>query len=284
MKHLFVTLIATVFTFGMMVPEAEAGRFGGGGSFGMQRQFSAPPKAPRPATAAPTRPTAPAGAAAPARSSWLGPIAGLAAGLGLAALFSHLGLGEEFASFFLIALMVFAAVMLFRMMSRRAVAPQEAARPMQYAGNAPSFGGMPTSMNEVGSGAAAPAADDLRAQLDEPTFLRQAKLNFIRLQAANDRADHDDIREFTTPEVFAEICMQINENPPAPGQHTEVVELDAELVEVVQEGPRYVASVRFTGRIREEAGAEPVRFDEFWHLVKNVSGGGWLVAGIQQAG
>src|SRR5690606_28138774 len=105
MKHLFITLIAAVFTFGMMVPEAEARRFGGGSSFGMQRQM-APPQAPRPTATAPAR-QAP-GAAAPARSSWMGPVAGLAAGLGLAALFSHLGLGEEFASFFLIALMVFA--------------------------------------------------------------------------------------------------------------------------------------------------------------------------------
>lgn len=282
MKHLFITLIAAVFTFGMMVPEAEARRFGGGSSFGMQRQAT-PPQAPRPAATTPTRQTTP-GAAAPARSSWMGPIAGLAAGLGLAALFAHLGLGEEFASFFLIALMVFAGLMLFRMLSRRAAANAQASQPMQYAGNAPgAFGGsVPASMNEIGSGASAPA-NDLRSQLDEESFLRQAKLSFIRLQAAHDRGDHDDIREFTTPEVFAEICMQLNEHPPAAGQRTEVVELDAEVLEVAEENARYVVSVRFKGLIREEADGEASGFDEIWHLVKSVDGsGGWLVAGIQQ--
>ncbi|MDX5363027.1 MAG: 39S ribosomal protein L45 [Pseudazoarcus pumilus] len=282
MKHLFITLVAAVFTFGMMVPEAEARRFGGGSSFGMQRQIT-PPQAPRPAATAPAGQTT-QGAAAPARSSWMGPVAGLAAGLGLAALFSHLGLGEEFASFFLIALMVFAGIMLFRMLSRRAMAGADNSRPMQYAGHAPgAFGGnAPASMNEIGSCTATPA-DDLRSQLDEESFLRQAKLSFIRLQAAHDRGDHEDIRSFTTPEVFAEICMQLNEHPPVAGQQTDVVELDAEVLEVLDDGSRYIVSVRFKGLIREEADAAPAAFDEIWHLVKNVAGsGGWLVAGIQQ--
>ena len=279
MRHLFITLIAAVFTFGMMVPEAEARRFGGGSSFGMQRQ-AAPPQAPRPAATAPAR--AP-GAAAPARS-WMGPVAGLAAGLGLAALFSHLGLGEEFASFFLIALLVFAGFMLFRMMARRAAANADGSRPLQFAGNTPGASGnaAPASMNEIGGSAAAPSSD-LRAQLDEESFLRQAKLSFIRLQAANDRGDHEDIRSFTTPEVFAEVCMQLNEHPPVEGQHTDVIDLDAEVLEVVAEGNRYVVSVRFKGLIREEADAAPASLDEIWHLVKSIDGsGGWLVAGIQQ--
>ena len=282
MKHLFITLIAAVFTFGMMVPDAEARRFGGGSSFGMQRQM-APPQAPRTTSTAPSRQTT-QGATAPARSSWMGPVAGLAAGLGLAALASHLGLGEEFASFLLIALMLFAGLMLFRMLSRRTANAGPQARPMEYAGNAAgAFGGSaPASMNELGGGASAPSTN-LRSQLDEKSFLRQAKLSFIRLQAANDRGDHEDIRSFTTPEVFAEICMQLNEHPPVEGQRTDVVELDAEVLDVVEEGQRYLVSVRFNGLIREEADAAPATFEEVWHLVKNVEGsGGWLVAGIQQ--
>lgn len=283
MKHLFITLIAAVFTFGMMVPDAEARRFGGGSSFGMQRQM-APPQAPRTTSTAPSRQTT-QGATAPARPSLMGPIAGLAAGLGLAALASHLGFGEEFGSFLLIALMLFAGLMLFRMFSRRAAASTGSqARPMEYAGNAAgAFGGAaPASMNELGGGASAPT-NDLRSQLDEESFLRQAKLSFIRLQAANDRGDHEDIRSFTTPEVFAEICMQLNEHPPLEGQRTDVVELDAEVLDVAEEGQRYVVSVRFHGLIREEADAAPATFEEVWHLVKNVEGsGGWLVAGLQQ--
>lgn len=284
MKHFVITLVAVIFTFGMFVPEAEARRFGGGGSFGMQRQMS-PPQSPRPAAQAPVRPGA---QAAPNRSSWMGPIAGLAAGLGLAALFSHLGLGEGFASFVLIALMVFAAVMLFRFLARRALDGQQAQgtqQRMQYAGNAPgAFGGAaPASMAEMGGGAS-PVQNDLRSQLDEAAFLRQAKLNFIRLQAANDRGDLPDIREFTTPEVFAEIRMQMADAPTGPVQHTDVIDLEAEVLEVVDEGGRYIVSVRFTGLLREEADAPPAHFDEIWHLVKDHEDrSGWLVAGIQQA-
>ena len=67
-------------------------------------------------------PAAPA-AAQPARNRWLGPIAGLAAGLGIAALLSHFGLGEAFAgamaNMIMIALIVLAAVMLFRFIMRK---------------------------------------------------------------------------------------------------------------------------------------------------------------------
>ena len=285
MKHFVITLVAVLFTFGMFVPDAEARRFGGGGSFGMQRQMS-PPQSPRPAAQAPVRPGT---QAAPNRSSWMGPIAGLAAGLGLAALFSHLGLGEGFASFVLIALMVFAGVMLFRFLARRALAGQQAqsAQRMQYAENAPgAFGGAaPASMAEMGGAASPVQQDDLRSQLDEAAFLRQAKLNFIRLQAANDRGDLADIREFTTPEVFAEIRMQMADAPTGPVQHTDVIDLDAEVLEVTEESGRYVVSVCFTGLLREEADSPPAHFDEIWHLVKEREGtSGWRVAGIQQAG
>ncbi len=282
MKHFVITLVAVLFTFGMFVPESEARRFGGGGSFGMQRQMS-PPQSPRPTAQAPVRP----GAQAAPNRSWMGPIAGLAAGLGLAALFSHLGLGEGFASFVLIALMVFAGVMLFRFLARRVLDSQQTqgAQRMQYAGNAPgAFGGAaPASMAEMG-GSTSASQDDLRSQLDEAAFLRQAKLNFIRLQAANDRGDLTDIREFTTPEVFAEIRMQMADAPTGPVHHTDVIDLDAEVLEVTEESGRYVVSVRFTGLLREEEDAPPARFDEIWHLVKDQNGtSGWRVAGIQQA-
>lgn len=283
MKHLFITLIAAVFTFGVMVPDAEARRFGGGSSFGMQRQ-AAPPQAPRQAASTPAR-QAPA-AAAPSRS-WLGPIAGLAAGIGLVALLSHLGLGEGFASFVMLALLAFAGIMLFRMLTRRSSAGSNAsAQSMQYAGNAPGAFGAPASMSEVGGGATAPnaAGNDLRSELDEASFMRQAKLNFIRLQTANDEGNLDDIREFTTPEVFAEIRMQHSDFPPAAGQRTDVLDLDGEVLEVAEEDGRYIVSVRFNGLIREESGAAPIAFDEIWHLVKDKSGSrGWLIAGIQQA-
>lgn len=293
MKRTLITLsVAVAFIgFGFQSGDVEAKRLGGGSSFGMQRSAPAPTQQavpPRPATpaqqAAPAQTTNPATAAAPAaaqagKRSWLGPIAGLAAGIGLAALLSHFGLGEEMASLLMIALLVFAAIFVFRLLFRRA-APQGS---MQYAGagNTGSVQPMPFEATELGAGEAAPAGP-IPAGFDAEGFLRQAKLNFVRLQAANDRGDMDDLKSFTTPEVFAELQMQFQERGRA-AQQTDVVQLDAALLEVVTEGGQHIASVRFSGLLREEAAAAPAAFDEIWHLTKPVDGSfGWRVAGIQQ--
>ena len=264
MNRLLLALITFALSFGFAVEESEARRFGGGSSFGMQR--SAPAVAPKAAPSAPS-PTAPG--ATPPRRGLLGPIAGLAAGLGLAALFSSLGIGEEMASLLLIALMGVAAFALFRWMTRPApqLAPAGATGRMAMAP-------LPASTASPVTGA--------RPDFDEAAFLRQAKLNFVRLQAAYDIGNLDDIRAFTAPEVFAEIRMQYEERNGA-SQQTDVVDLSAELVELAEETGQYIASVRFSGLIREASDTPPAAFDEIWHLTKPVEGSrGWLVAGIQQ--
>lgn len=134
------------------------------------------------------------------------------------------------------------------------------------------------------SGATATTAGSARvpADFDVAGFVRNAKVQFIRLQASHDAANLDDIREFTTPEMFAEIKMDVTERGAAP-QHTDVINLNAAVLEVVEDTQQYVVSVRFTGLIRETHGAEPEAFDEVWHLVKPRSGGhGWVLSGIQQ--
>jgi predicted lipid-binding transport protein (Tim44 family) len=95
---------------------------------------------------------------------------------------------------------------------------------------------------------------NIPADFDVEGFLRQAKLNFVRLQAANDRGDMDDIREFTAPELFAEIRMQFQERG-GKVQETDVMQLDAELLEVVTEDKRHIASVHFSGQLREDGAA-----------------------------
>ena len=42
-----------------------------------------------------------------------------------------------------------------------------------------------------------------------------------------------------------------------------------------------MASVEFSGMIREEPSAGPSPFREVWNMTKPKSGGGWLVAGVQ---
>jgi predicted lipid-binding transport protein (Tim44 family) len=102
------------------------------------------------------------------------------------------------------------------------------------------------------------------------------------MQAAWDKADAQDIREFTTPEMFAELKMQLTERG-ASANHTDVVSLDAELMGVETVAEEHLASVRFNGMVKEDEHASAEAFNEIWVLSKPVSGnGGWLLAGIQQ--
>ena len=272
MKTLLISLFALFLGFGLAANDAEAKRLGGSKSFGMQR--SAPAKQ----SAAPTPQQQPGAAptTAPQKRSWMGPIAGLAAGLGLAALFSHLGLGEEMANFMMLALLAMAAFMLFRyFMRRNAPAPA-----LQYAGM-PQNG--PAAFDSTAAASSSGTAHAFPPGFDAAAFAREAKLNFIRLQAAFDAGNLDDLRAFTTPEVFAEIRMQLAERGEAT-QTTDVMTLDAEILEAIDEGGRHVVNVRFTGLVSEAADQGAMPLDEVWHLTKPDSGqGGWVIAGIQQA-
>ncbi|WP_332671683.1 Tim44 domain-containing protein [Aromatoleum sp.] len=283
MKRILLTVFALVLSVGLTMPDAEAKRLGGGKSFGTQRD--ATPQAPT-APAARTADAPAAGAMAgqaAKKNSWLGPVAGLAAGLGLAALASSLGLGEGFANILMIALLAMAAFVVFRLLTRKRAAPQG----MQYAGMGAGGGSIPMSAPPAVAtplaGASAQPASALPAGFDADAFVRQAKVNFVRLQAANDEGNLDDLREFVTPEMFAELQLQLQERGDV-AQRTEVVDLHADIVECVEEAQRYLVSVRFHGLIREERDAAPVAFDERWHLTKPVAGPrGWAVAGIQQS-
>ena len=291
MKNLAMMAAALFLGLTLSIGDAEAKRLGGGGSTGMQRQSVAPSRtydaAPQ---RAPQQQAAPSSANQPAaapqaqpKRSWLGPIAGLAAGLGLAALASHFGFGEGLANFLMIALLAVAAIALVRFFLAKKAGP--ARDSMQYAGAHADR--TPTQHFEVAQpagGAATSAASpvSLPAGFDAEAFVRNAKVNFIRLQAANDAGNLDDIREFTSPEMFAEIKMAMEERHGAP-QETDVVQLNAEVIDVTEEASRYIVTVHFSGLIREEKNGPTVNFEEMWHMTKPVSGGhGWVLAGIQQ--
>ena len=283
--------------FALVAHDADAGRLGGSRSFGkqsapVQRQATTPSK-PAPAQDASKATTSPAAAPAPTRNRWLGPLAGIAAGLGIAALLSHFGLGGAFAdglgSMILIGLLIFAGVFIWRMLRRGTGSPAPT-RPFESAYSMPA----PESANSRGgvsvlgtplAGSTAPATANapwgVPADFDVTGFLRIAKVQFLRMQAAWDEKNLADIREFTTPEVFAEIKMQLDEEKGAVNK-TEVTNLDATLLGIETGPTEYLASVRFSGSMREnQAGAVP--FEEVWNLGKPVDGhSGWLLAGIQQ--
>jgi len=299
---------AVLIGLAMAVPDADAARMGGGRSFGRQspnvtRQQSAPPSRDAAGQTAPTQQAGqrqappPAAQPQPTGNRWLGPIAGLAAGLGIAALLSHFGLGgalaEGLSSLILVGLLVLAAVWVWRMLRgpgnrpavQRGAEPVYASAGVERVGSAydPTSGtAMPGSVASLGSTpASAPKPWGVPAEFDTPGFIRSAKVNFIRLQEAWDARNLADIREFTTPEVFAELRMQIAEDKGG-NNHTDVVELDAELLGIEESTTDYLASVKFSGVMREnDQSAAPV--EEVWNLVKAKDGrSGWLLAGIQQ--
>ncbi len=307
LSSLFAVLL-TVAVVGLSAVSADAfaARAGGGKSVGRQSdsvtQRQAAPQGANAPKAAPQ--AAPAPAAQPARNKWLGPIAGLAAGLGLAALASHLGMGEAFGSMMMMVLFGIIALVAFRYFMSRRKAAQGGNMQPAYAGagysqtqmgpeatverftplqsNPAPLGAAGGSM--IGSGLAPVQAEPLviPAGFDTEGFLRHAKTNFIRLQASFDSSNLSDLREFTSPEMFAELQMEIQERKGA-ANVTEVLHLDGEMLGVHSNSIEHMASVRFQGTLREQVGAAPVAIDEVWNLTKPLNGqGGWVLAGIQQ--
>jgi predicted lipid-binding transport protein (Tim44 family) len=305
----FLTVMISLMGLSLIAVDADARRMGGGKNIGKQREAISPnqaaPKAPaqQPQQANSAAPTQKA--AAPAQPSgmsrFLGPLAGLAIGAGLAALFFNNGFGGALMGILMLAALAFAAMMLFRFIRGR-MNPQPLQQPLRYAGASP-YGGNPGASPAAPAvtpvpaalpgGAAphsvaattqsAPAAAHLPAEFDAEQFLRHARLNFMNLQQAHDRRELSAIRDFLTPELYRDIEAEVKAAGATP-QTTDIVTLNAEVLDVTTENAMHIVSVRFSGLIREEAGAEAQPFSEVWHLEKPTNGrSGWLVSGIQQA-
>jgi predicted lipid-binding transport protein (Tim44 family) len=141
---------------------------------------------------------------------------------------------------------------------------------------------------DTGAGPVAPTgpapvpAAFVPASFDAESFERVAKMTFIRLQAANDSANLDDLRQFTTPEMFAALKLDLLERG-AGAQTTEVRRVEAKVLDVADEAERQVVSVRYRGEVVEAPGEATVAFDEVWHLVKpRGEHTSWAIAGIEQ--
>lgn len=304
MKQWLVGLAVAAIGVAMVVPEADAAkRVGGGRSTGAQRNITNAPPASAPAKpgqtsqmnqtqqAAPA--AAPAGAAAQPASGlarWAPMLGGLAIGGLLGSMFAGGlgGMGSMIMGALMIGLLVFAGMFIFRMLAQKKGEPVQ--RPLQYAGlgNETVAAPPPSQLSgfDQGAAAAAPAASgaapNVPAGFDVPSFVRGAKMNFIKLQVANDSGNVEEMREFATAEMFAELQKDIAERGGAK-QQTDVMALNADLLEVVTEGNTHWASVRFSGTIRETPAQAPEDFEEVWSLSKPVDGsGGWVLAGIQQ--
>lgn len=291
----------------------DARRMGGGSSFGRQSgnvtQRQQAPQAPvqQPGaqrqqaqpqqSAAANRPTQQPAAPA-ARKPWGGILGGLAAGLGLAALFSWLGMGGQLADMLGIALMVLLAMVVIgfviRMFRRQPATPAAGPR---YAYSGPSYEpanlGNEAAVKFDGAAAAAPAASSTQTEgrwavpagFDTAGFLNAAKNNFVLLQKAWDQRDLATLGSVMTDEMLANVKTQLDERDQASGgspNQTDVLMLNAELLGIEDLGDAYMASVEFSGMIREDVSAGASPFREVWNMTKPKNGSvGWLVAGVQ---
>lgn len=297
MNRILAVTLAALLAVTLPAHDAEAKRLGSGGmkrSVPTQTTPHTPP-AQQPASpqkAAPNQaaPTAGAAAAAAPKRSWMGPIAGLAAGLGLAALASHLGMGAELANFMTMLLLGIVAFIAIRFLMRRFAQPKAQLAGAGAGAGAPgaNFRLQPEPQQPQPAwqpqaaaapvAAAAAAAASVPADFDAAGFEKIAKQVFIRMQAANDAGDQADLRRFTTPQMYASIQQELLERG-GQKQQTEVLQLDAGVVDIATEDGQQIVSVRFSGLVREASEQAATDFDEIWHLVK--AGEGWLIAGIQ---
>jgi predicted lipid-binding transport protein (Tim44 family) len=217
-------------------------------------------------------------------------------------LLSSMGLGaaaaEFMASLLLIALLVFAVIFIVRRLrgAGRQPAFQGAgshhASPMQRQGHVPQPQSATLSRRAAPAAAAAhpavastaaPAVQDeswhIPAGFDTQQFLQHAKQHFIDLQDAWDKNDLVRMHEFMTDELLDAVKASVAAREP--GGKTDVVLLNAQLLGVEKVAEGNLASVRFSGMLRDDSGPEAYRFEEVWNFLKPVQGG-WVLAGIQQ--
>ncbi len=292
----FAMMLIAASGFAMMAVsfEAQAKRFGGGFSSGkqsvnvmQQRQAVTPP------AATPPKAAGAAGAATAASGSrWLGPLAGIAAGLGIAALLAHFGLGGAMADLLVMALLAAVAFFGIRFMLRAfsgglnpaaQAANVTGMQRRQYGQEQPSRAPM---SGLFGAGAVQPEQPSpvvgdwfIPADFDQQSFLEEAKRQFMAVQKAWDTMDFDGLQSRLTEELYAEYAGKMAAH--GGNNHTDVVLLNANLMGIEKLSNGHLASVRFSGMIREDNHPEAVSFEEVWNLFKPDSKG-WLLAGVQQ--
>jgi len=306
---------AMALSFGLAASSAEAAkRMGGGKSVGQQSSNVTKREA---APATPAAPAAGAAAAAAPKKPWGAMLGGLAAGLGLAWLASSLGLGGAFSQIIMFALLALVVMLVGGFLYRKfkggaQTTPATSPFAFQGAGNAATpksyspenvgndASARPWERNSmafdanaqnagtgsmIGSGLAGSQAWGVPEGFDAEGFLKACKANFLTLQDAWDKSDINNLRAMMTDAMLGEIKTQLAERESHTGagsNKTDVQMLDAKLLGIEELSDVYLASVEFSGMIREDASAGASPFREVWNMTKPRDGtGGWLVAGVQ---
>jgi predicted lipid-binding transport protein (Tim44 family) len=266
MRTFISCLLIAFLSFGLLMNEAAAKRFGSGRSFGVQRSQSSlfsPNKA---------KNSSILGQNTKSPSRWGGLLSGLLIGGLLTSLFMGHGITSGLLSWLIIGALLFFVIGFFR---RRMQPGYQSGASKPYSQN-------PFSQftQSFGTGGSSATHSEYPTDFVPEAFLREAKVAFNRLQSAYDQKNTQDLSDFTAPELFAEIKMQLDERGDVPNK-TEVITLEAELLDVSRQSNSIIASVRFTGSIKENN--EPItQLDEIWHFRQFDNNKQWVVGGIQQ--
>jgi predicted lipid-binding transport protein (Tim44 family) len=295
-------LIALSLTLGGM-SDADAKRFGGGSSFGGRSSYSAPYKrsATPPTRSANQQQSAAQNQAARQGMANRGGLMGMLGGLALGGLLGSLFFGGAFENFNFMDILVFGGIafLLYKLFAARAGAAQRPA----YSGTANDYEqSQPVKSHPAGFNTDVlfnkdkkPSTGQVFQQnadfsgtvavaegFDHQAFLSGAKIAFTTLQKAWDDRDLAEIRGLTTDKVFTEIQDQLKAS--ATENHTGILKLDAELLEVREIGSELEAVVLFDAIMREDINAQAEQVREVWHFVKPKISiqPKWLLDGIQQ--
>jgi len=273
----------------LLVETAEAARLGGGRSFGSrpsyQRSAPAPSPSPTSPQVSPGQSTPQMPAAATGMGRWGGMFGGLLMGGLIGSLLFGGGMhGAGGIGLLDIVLIGGGLFLLMRFLRARRMAAETASAggSMSYdRGPAQGWGssGYDPSI-DARAGEAAPPP--IPPGFDSDEFLKGAKIIYTRLQASWDKRDLEDIRQFTSPEVFEEIQRQVQEDP-APGK-TELLLITPKILEVREIDGQTVASVLYDVMMRENNSEMSRQVREIWHFSRATGNPDafWVLEGIQQ--
>ena len=273
MRTILSSLLILLLSFGLTLNEASAKRFGGGKSFGVQRSQSSLFNHNKSTNAASLNQK-------PGTSNkWGGMMGGMLGGLLLGGLLTSLFMGNGLGTGLITWLLLGAALFFLISFVRKRMQPayQSSQSNPAFSQNQNPLHNFTQAFTNNGTSG---GASDVPEGFNTDAFLRQAKVLFIRLQTAYDQKNIEDLKAFTAPEIFAEIQMQLDERGNAANK-TEVYNLEAELLDASKQSYSTIASVRFTGSVKEND--DPVSpLDEIWHFRQFEANGEWVVGGIQQ--
>ena len=313
-SSIIVTLLLSLFITFAGLTDAEARRFGGGGNFGGRSSYSAPYQR----SAQPSRPASqPQQAGNPAQAAkpgWAnrGGLMGMLGGLALGGLLGSMFMGGGFHGINFLDILMFGGVafLLFKLFAAKSGAAQRPAygrtshdsyqdtasgyKPYQDQPGQNSSTGFNTDILFEKNKNVADLSDQniqhdadfgtavIPAGFDTQGFLAGAKIAYKTLQKAWDDRDLADIRGLTTDKVFAEIQDQIKAS--TEDNHTDILKLEAEILEVREIGNEIEAVVLFDTIMREEREAQAGQVREVWTFVKpnTPNQTKWLLDGIQQ--